>query len=87
MGAVPLHVPACSSIPADPLLQSFGDKEPSVDVVTGTGDTLPDSVGTKRLHDTSDNPAAKGHPRDDKASKQKRADQELGAVDQVDAEE
>lgn len=42
------------------------DSAGSAEVITGRGDQMPGMVEQKRLHPTANNPAAKGHPRDDK---------------------
>lgn len=39
------------------------------EVMTGTGDSLGGQVESKRLHHSANNPAAKGHDRDDKHGK------------------
>jgi len=57
----------------------------TAEVVTGTGDTLPGSIDSKRLHDTPGgvvhHPAAKGSTRTAAHRDQKGADVDLGASD------
>ena len=55
------------------------DSAPTPDVVTGTGDTLPSEVGSKRLHNLMNQDLSKGHQRYDKHVVQKGSDQEKGA--------
>ncbi|KAL9097652.1 MAG: hypothetical protein Q9163_006320 [Psora crenata] len=55
------------------------DIAPTVDVVTGTGDSLPSEVGAKRLHNVMNPAASKGDARSDKHAKQKGSDQEKNA--------
>jgi len=50
-------------------------------VVTGTGDTLPSEVGSKRLQSMNNPERSKGHGRYDKHVSQKGSDQEKGASD------
>jgi len=64
--------------------RSAKDGSGGADVVTGTGDTLPSTVDSKRLFDAGDS-AAKGNVRDAKKEKQKGGDDELGAADQAEA--
>lgn len=59
--------------------QSTQDKAPTAEVLTGTGDTLPAEVGSKRLHFGRNEDLSKGHARYDKHVKQKGSDQERGA--------
>jgi len=65
------------------------DQAPN-EVLTGTGDALPSSVGGKRLHPTTEgkvtNPDAKGSLRYEKHIKQKGGDQEFGASEGPEAE-
>lgn len=51
--------------------QSTKDQAPVDDILTGTGDTLPAEVGSKRLHFGRRPEASKGHPREDLHGKQK----------------
>lgn len=60
-------------------MQSTQDKAPVGDILTGTGDTLPAEVGSKRLHFGRNEDLSKGHARYDKHVKQKGSDQERGA--------
>ena len=62
-------------------LQSTRDNAPSADVITGTGDSLPSEVGSKRLHNVVNEDLSKGHPRYDKHVRQKGSDLDKGATD------
>lgn len=59
--------------------KSTQDNAPSADVVTGTGDSLPSEVGSKRLQNFTSSDRSKGHGRYDKHVAQKGSDQEQGA--------
>lgn len=67
--------------------QSTKDKAPVDDILTGTGDTLPAEVGSKRLHFLGNPDASKGDNRADKHGKQKGSDIEHGASNAPDEEE
>ena len=47
-----------------------------MDVVSGTGDSLPAEVGAKRLHNVTSGDISKGHGRMDKHVRQKGSDME-----------
>lgn len=57
------------------------------DILTGTGDTLPAEVGSKRLHFFGSPDASKGHPRADKHGKQKGSHFDHAAGESPDEEE
>ncbi|KAL9617716.1 MAG: hypothetical protein Q9160_007490 [Pyrenula sp. 1 TL-2023] len=62
--------------------RSTRDNAPN-EVLTGTGDSLPSTVDSKRLHNVPggvpNDPQAKGHPRYEKHVRQGAADEVLGA--------
>ena len=62
-----------------PSLQTTRDTAPTSDVITGTGDSMPSEIGSKRLHNDANPDLSKGHQRYDKHVKQKGSDQEKGA--------
>ena len=49
--------------------------------MTGTGDSLPAEIGSKRLHNVVNADLAKGHPRFDKHSAKNESDQTREASD------
>lgn len=62
-------------------MQTTRDNAPSADVITGTGDSLPSEVGSKRLHNLANQDASKGHPRYDKHVRQKGSALDKEATD------
>ncbi|KAL2042858.1 hypothetical protein N7G274_004618 [Stereocaulon virgatum] len=64
---------------AQDISRTTRDKAPTEDVITGTGDTMPSEVGSKRLHNVVNADLSKGHGRYDKHVRQKGSDQEKGA--------
>lgn len=67
--------------------RSAADQGATGEVTTGTGDLLPASVEQKRLGVDANNPAAKGHARDEKHSSGRTSqfDKLAGEGDEVDA--
>ncbi len=72
---------SCIYLPNACHLQSTRDNAPSADVITGTGDSLPAEVGSKRLHNVVNSDVSKGHPRYDKHVRQKGSDFDKEATD------
>ncbi|KAL6718137.1 hypothetical protein ACLMJK_004224 [Lecanora helva] len=64
---------------AQDISRTTKDTAPSSDIVTGTGDTLPSQVGSKRLDNMGNPDLSKGHARYDKHVRQKGSDMEQGA--------
>ncbi|CAD6571185.1 MAG: hypothetical protein ASARMPREDX12_006497 [Alectoria sarmentosa] len=64
---------------AQDVSRTIRDTAPNPETITGTGDALPSSVGSKRLDNGVSQDQSKGHQRYDKHVKQKGSDQEKGA--------
>lgn len=59
--------------------QTTKDGAPTAEVITGTCDSLPSEIGSKRLGNLGNPDLSKGHGRYDKHVRQKGSDQEQGA--------
>ena len=68
-------------------MQTTRDNAPTTDVVTGTGDSLPAEVGSKRLHNVVQGDLSKGHGRFDKHVQQKGSDLDKEASEGATEEE
>lgn len=69
------------------LCKTTKDQAPTDEVITGTGDSLPSEVGSKRLHNVAEQDLTKGSQRYDKHVRQKGSDQEKGASEGAQEEE
>lgn len=77
----PIFEPLLPCPANDSILQTTRDNAPSADVITGTGDSLPSEVGSKRLHNVVNQDVSKGHGRYDKHVRQKGSEFDKEATD------